>query len=60
VPGLYGVYVAGHDPQLDHIARFDVIGVYGCDAEKVCGFVENVHMGFGGVARFRERIRSCE
>ncbi len=43
VPGLYGVDVARHDPQLDHVTGFDVVGVYSCDTEKVCGFVDNVH-----------------
>ena len=43
VPGLYGVDVARHDPQLDHVTGFQVVGVCSGDTEKVCGFVDDVH-----------------
>jgi hypothetical protein len=48
VAGLHGVDVSRHDPKLDHVAGFKVVAVDGGDTEKVCGFVENVHMGLLG------------
>ena len=46
VAGLYGVNVAGHNPELDHITGFQVVRVDRSDTEKVSGFVYDVHMGF--------------
>ena len=45
---LYGVHVARHDPNLDHGARFDVVGCGRRDCDGIGGFVNDVHFVYVG------------